>query len=380
MKRDLYNDEHEAFRSTVRRFYADLAIQQDDWRAAGVPPRSFWLEAGKLGLLGIQIPEEHGGGGVDSFLFNAILTEEAQRAGLSLGGLRVHTDICMPYYLHLATAEQKARWLPRLASGEAVAALAMTEPGAGSDVRGITTNARRVGDTYILHGAKTFISNGGNADLIIVAACTGDTGDRNRISLLVVERGMTGFESGKQLKKIGLKGQDLAELVFDNVEVPAENMLGEEGQGFSYLTRNLAQERLSIGVNSQAAAAAAVERTVEYVNTRGVFGTTVSAFQNTRFELAACATDVEAGQALVDRALIANETGDLDPADAAKVKLFTTELQGRVLDRCLQLFGGYGFMEEYPIARAFVDARAARLYAGSSEIMRVIIAKSIGLK
>ncbi|MFC5745302.1 acyl-CoA dehydrogenase family protein [Actinomadura rugatobispora] len=380
MKRDLYDDEHEAFRSTVRRFYADLTLEQDEWRSAGVPPRSFWLDAGKLGLLGIQIPEEYGGGGIDSFLFNAILTEEAQRAGLALGGLRVHTDICMPYYLHLATDDQKARWLPRLASGEAVAALAMTEPGAGSDLRGITTGARRVGDGFVLNGAKTFISNGGNADLIIVAARTGDAGDRGRLSLLVVERGMKGFESGKQLHKIGLKGQDLAELVFDDVEVPVENLLGEEGQGFSYLTRNLAQERLSIGINSQAAAAAAVEATVEYVNTRGVFGTTLSAFQNTKFELAACATEVEAGQALVDRALVANETGDLDPADAAKVKLFTTELQGRVLDRCLQLFGGYGFMEEYPIARAYVDARAARLYAGSSEIMKVIIAKSMGLR
>ncbi|MFE7421091.1 acyl-CoA dehydrogenase family protein [Rhodococcus sp. NPDC057529] len=380
MKRSIYSDEHEAFRDSVRRFYAELLPEQDDWIAAGAPPRSFWASAGKLGLLGIQIPEEFGGGGVDSFLFNAVLTEEAQHAGLALGGLRVHTDICMPYYLHHASDEQKARWLPQLATGEAVAALAMTEPGAGSDVRSITTTARRDGDQYILNGAKTFISNGANADLLIVAARQAESADRGALSLLVVERGMPGFETGRQLKKIGLKGQDLAELSFADVRVPVANLLGEEGQGFAYLTSNLAQERLSIAVNSQAAAVAALNRTIEYVSNRKVFGSKLSSFQNTKFELAACATEIEAGQALVDQALMANERGELDPVDAAKVKLFATELQGRVLDRCLQLFGGYGFMEEYPISRAYVDARAARLYAGSSEIMKIIIAKSLGLR
>jgi acyl-CoA dehydrogenase len=383
MERNLYDAEHEAFRDMVRRFYGDLRARREEWRESpGYPPRSFWLEAGKLGLLGLQIPEEFGGGGAGTFLFNAILTEEAQAAGLALGGLRVHTDICMPYYLHHATAEQQRRWLPKLATGEAVGALAMTEPGAGSDVRGITTTARREGGTFVLNGTKTFISNGASADLVIVAARDAELSADGRaaLSLLVVERGMAGFARGRQLKKIGLHGQDLAELSFDGVEVPAANLLGEQGAGFTYLTSNLAQERLSIAVNSQAAGWAALNATIDYVNERPVFGTTVSTFQNTKFELAACAAELEAGQALVDRALVAHEAGRLTPVDAAKVKLFATELQGRVADRCLQLFGGYGYMEEYAIGRAFVDARASRLYAGSSEIMKVIIAKSLGLR
>ena len=380
MRRTLFTEEHEAFRKLVRSFYEREAVPHyDTWEAAGHPPREFWRQAGELGLLGIQVPEVYGGGGEETFLYNVVLTEEAQRAGLALGGLRVHTDICMPYFLELASEQQQARWLPRLVTGEAVSALAMSEPGAGSDVKSLATRAVRDGDEYVVNGAKTFISNGLVADLVILAVKTDPSAGRAGISLLVVEADTPGFSRGRKLEKIGLKAQDLAELSFTDMRVPVENLLGEEGQGFTYLTRNLAQERLSIAVNSQAAAAQAIVTTIEYVQSRQAFGTTVASFQNTKFELAACATEVEAGQALLDRALQAHEDGDLTPADAAKVKLFCTELQGRVIDRCLQLHGGYGYVLEYPIAKAYADARVTRIYAGSSEIMKTIIAKSLGL-
>jgi acyl-CoA dehydrogenase len=380
MRRTIFDDDHEAFRDTVRRFLQARAVPHyEAWEADGHPDRAFWLEAGKLGLLGMQIPEEYGGGGETTFLYNVVLTEEAQHAGLALGGLRVHTDICMPYFLDLASPSQQARWLPRLASGEAIAALAMSEPGAGSDVKAMTTRAVREGDHYVVNGAKTFITNGRTADLLILAVKTDPDAGRRGISLLVVDADTAGFERGRRLEKIGLKSQDLAELSFTDMRVPVENLLGEEGEGFAYLTRNLAQERLSIAVNSQAAAQRAVQMTVDYVSTRKAFGTTVGSFQNTKFELAACAADVEAGQSLLDRALVAHEAGELGPADAAKVKLFCTELQGRVVDRCLQLYGGYGYILEFPIAKAYADARVSRIYAGSSEIMKTIIAKDLGL-
>jgi acyl-CoA dehydrogenase len=380
MRRSIFSPDHDAFRDTVRRFLQSRAVPNyEKWEIAGHPDRDFWLEAGALGLLGMQIPEEHGGGGQVSFLFNVVLTEEAQRAGLALGGVRVHTDICMPYLLELANHDQQERWLPLLATGEAIAALAMSEPGAGSDVKAMTTRAVRDGDHYVVDGSKTFITNGLTADLLILAVKTDPEAGRQGISLLLVEADTPGFTRGRKLEKLGLKSQDLAELSFTAMRVPVANLLGEEGRGFTYLTRNLAQERLSIAVNSQAAALRAVELTVDYVSSREAFGTTVGSFQNTKFELAACATDVEAGQALLDRALSAHEAGDLSPADAAKVKLFCTELQGRVVDRCLQLHGGYGYILEYPIAKAYADARVTRIYAGSSEIMKTIIAKDMGL-
>ncbi|WP_109527312.1 MULTISPECIES: acyl-CoA dehydrogenase family protein [Nocardia] len=380
MRRTLFDEDHEAFRDTVRRFLQARAVPHyEEWEAIGHPDREFWREAGKIGALGTQIPEEYGGGGQTSFLYNVVLTEEAQRAGLALGGLRVHTDICMPYFLELATAEQQARWLPRLASGEAIAALAMSEPGAGSDMKAMGTTAVRDGDHYIVNGSKTFITNGRTADLLILAVKTDPAAGRDGISLLVVDAETEGFVRGRKLEKLGLKSQDLAELSFTDMRVPVANRLGAEEQGFGHLTRNLAQERLSIAVNSQAAALRAVETTVEYVSTRRAFGTTVGSFQNTKFELAACAAEVEAGQSLLDRALLAHEAGELGPADAAKVKLFCTELQGRVVDRCLQLYGGYGYILEYPIAKAYADARVTRIYAGSSEIMKTIIAKDLGL-
>lgn len=380
MKRSLFDDDHDAFRATVRAFYAEQVVPEyAEWERRGAPTRHFWTAAGKLGLLGIQVPEQFGGGGQKSFLFNVILTEESQHAGIALGGLRVHTDIAMPYFLNLASPEQQSRWLPRLVSGDAVAALAISEAGAGSDVKALTTRAVRQGDSYVVNGSKTFISNGATADLIITAVKTDPEAGRQGLSLLVIESDSPGFTHGRKLEKLGLKAQDLAELSFDDVIVPAENLLGEQGKGFEYLTRNLAQERLSIAVNSQAAAVKALSDTIEYTTGRKAFGTMVSSFQNTKFELAACATDIEAGQSLLDRALIAHESGELSAADAAMVKLFCTELQGRVVDRCLQLYGGYGYMLEYPIARAYADARVSRIYAGSSEVMKVIIAKSLGL-
>jgi alkylation response protein AidB-like acyl-CoA dehydrogenase len=380
VRRTLFGEEHEAFRSMVRLFYEKEVLPEYHlWELAGHPPREFWHKAGRLGLLGIQVPEAYGGAGEPSFLYNVILTEEAQRAGLALGGLRVHTDICMPYFLTLADEAQQARWIPRLVTGDAIAALAMSEPEAGSDIRSISTRAVRDGDHYVLNGAKTFISNGQTADLLIVAAKTDPGAGRDGLSLFVVESATPGFERGRKLEKIGLKAQDLGELSFVDMRVSTSDLLGVEGEGFAYLTANLVQERLSIAVNSQAAAAQAVVTTIEYVLLRKAFGTSIASFQNTKFELAACAAEVEAGQALVDNALRALDVGELSGADAAKVKLFCTELQGRVVDRCLQLHGGYGYMLEYPIARAYADARVSRIYAGSSEIMKSIISKSMGL-
>lgn len=380
MKRVVYDDEHEAFRQTVRSFYAREVVPEFPvWEELGHPPRSFWTQAGELGLLGIQVPEEYGGSGVQSFRFNAILTEESQVAGIPLGGLRVHTDICLPYFLRYATEEQRGRWLPAIASGEAVTAIAMSEPGAGSDLARISTRAVRDGEHYVVSGSKTFISNGATADLVITVVRTGPGEGREGLTLLVVEGGAEGFERGRNLPKLGLRGQDLTELAFNDVRVPMGNRLGAEGEAFGYLGANLPQERLSIAVNSQAAAAMALRRTVEYVKERQIFGSPLSSFQNTKFELAACAAEVEAGQTLVDAALDAHDRGELDAADAAKVKLFCTELQGRVVDRCLQLYGGYGYMTEYPIARAYADARVSRIYGGSSEVMKVIIARDLGL-
>jgi acyl-CoA dehydrogenase len=380
MQRRLYGSDHETFRKVVRSFFeAEVVPHREKWEAAGGPPREFWKAAGALGLLGVQVPEQYGGAGESSFLFNAIITEEAQSAFLALGGLRVHTDICMPYYLEYATAEQRQRWLPKLVTGESVAAIAMSEPGAGSDLRSIATKAVPVDGGYRVSGSKTFISNGVSADLVIVAVKTPPNESGRDISLLVLERGMDGFTRGANFHKIGLKSQELSELFFDDVFVPAENLLGDAGQGFGYLMKNLAQERLSIALACQASAAATVQTTISYVCDRKVFGSALSSMQNTRFELASCATDVAAGQALIDAALLAHEEGSLDPAHAAQVKLYCSEMQGRVVDRCLQLHGGYGYIWEYPVARAYADARISRIYGGSSEVMKIIIARSLGL-
>jgi acyl-CoA dehydrogenase len=378
MRRLIFDEDHDAFRKVVRSFFEkEVLPRYPSWLDKG-PDRRFWRRCGDLGLLGIQAPTAHGGGGEASFKYNVILTEEAQHAGMALGGLRVHTDICMPYVLAHCRADQQERWLPRIVSGDGVLALAATEPEGGSDLRSTRTRAVRAGGDFLLNGAKTFISSATSADLVIVVARTSDSRSSG-LSLLMVEADTPGLERRGPLRKIGLKYQDLGELSFENVRVPEENVIGEVGRGFDYLMEHLAQERISVSVNSVTAARTAVDQTAQYAGQREVFSRPLSTFQNTKFELAACSTEVEAAQSILDRAIELHESGLLTAADAARVKLFTSEVQGRVLDRCLQLFGGYGFTEEYSIGPAWVDARAGRLYAGSSEIMKVIIAKDIGL-
>jgi long-chain-acyl-CoA dehydrogenase len=379
VRRTIYGPEHEAFRETVRTFLAkEVEPHYGDWETAGRPPRDFFTKAGALGILGLQVPSEFGGGGA-SFTYNAIVTEEIGAMSYALGVLRVHADITVPYFVSYCTPQQRARWLPGLASGGLVAALALTEPAAGSDLAGIGTVARRDGEDYVVSGQKTFITGGLNADLFVTAVKTDPTARHAGVTLLVLEPGMAGFRHGRPLEKVGLHAQEAVELFFDDVRVPAANLLGEEGRGFTYLTANLPQERLSIAINAQSSAAGALAMTVDYVKQRSVFGQLLSSLQNTKFELAACATDIAAGQALVDQALAAHDEDALSPADAARVKLFCTEMQGRVVDRCLQLFGGYGYMREYRIARAWTDARVGRIYGGTSEIMKTIIAKDLGL-
>jgi alkylation response protein AidB-like acyl-CoA dehydrogenase len=382
MKRTLFDPEHDQFRASVRQFLTkEVEPRNEEFERAGIVDRDVFLRAGEAGFLGFAVPEEHGGGGVRDFRYNAVLGEEAQAAGLaSVGlGLTLHTDICQPYFLDLTTDEQKARWLPGIATGELITAVAMTEPGTGSDLAGIAATAVRDGDHYVVNGSKTFITNGINADLVITAVKTDPTQRHTGMSLLVVEEGMPGFERGRNLEKLGLHGQDTAELFFTDVRVPVDNLLGTEGQGFRHLSQKLAQERLSIAVAGIAAARAALDWTVAYVRERTAFGKPVGSFQNSKFRLAELATDVEVGQAFVDRCIVALNDGELSAEEAAMAKMWCTELQGRAVDLGVQLHGGYGYMLEYPIARAFADARITRIYGGTSEIMKEIIGRSLGL-
>ncbi len=383
MQRTIFNEDHEAFREMVRAFIAKEVVPNfAEWEAEGAPPREFYLKAGEVGLTGMHIPEEYGGGGADSFKYNAIVTEESIAADVSLGSLRVHTDLVIPYLLKYGTAEQKQRWLPKVASGELMTAIAMTEPGTGSDLTAIAATAVKRGDHYVLNGSKTFISGGHTADRVLVVCRTAkfDPADRRGgLSILVVDRHSPGFSVGGMIKKIGQKSHDTVELQFDDVEVPVDDLLGEEGRAFEYLTHNLPQERLTIAVTAYSAAAQAVRLARRYVADRTVFGKPVASFQNTKFVLAECATEVLAGESLLDRALDAHDRGELTPADAAAVKLFLSELQGRVVDKCLQLHGGYGYTQEYPISRLYTDARVSRIYGGTSEVMKTIIARDLGL-
>ncbi|NEC90281.1 acyl-CoA dehydrogenase family protein [Streptomyces sp. SID12501] len=382
MRRTLFEQDHEDFRLLVRDFIArEVLPLYEDWRRAELVPRELFTALGKLGIIGTAIPEEYGGGGSDDYRFNVVIQEECARAGVTLGGLRTHLDVVVPYFTGLADAEQRARWFPGLASGELYTAVAMSEPGTGSDLAGVATKAVRDGDHYVLNGAKTFITGGHHADLVIVVARTATDPDNRRagLSLLVVEKGMPGFEVGRKLEKIGLQVQDTVELSFADVRVPVANLLGEEGAAFSLLGRNLAQERLAIAVGAVAQARAAIDLTVTYVRDRTVFGKPVAHFQNTKFELAALDTELTAAQALLDAAVTALVAGELSPVDAARTKLFCTETQGRVVDRCLQLHGGYGYILESPIARLYADARVTRIYGGTSEVLKTIISKSLGL-
>ncbi|EID09941.1 acyl-CoA dehydrogenase domain-containing protein [Mycobacterium xenopi RIVM700367] len=382
MRRELFTDDHEAFRQLARDFIEkEIEPHYAEWEKAGRMPREIFEKLGSLGMLGMAIPEEYGGAGLPDYRYNVVLQEEAARALVTTGTVRTQLEVILPYFLHYANAEQRQRWFPGLAAGTLLTAIAMTEPGTGSDLAGIRTTAVRDGDEYVVNGAKTFITGGLLADLVIVVARTStDPDDRRRgLTLLVVEDGMPGFVKGRALDKMGCKVQDTAELSFTDVRVPVANRLGDEGRAFEYLGHNLPQERMTVAVGSVAQARAAVAVTIDYVKQRKAFGTSVASFQNTKFELAAMAAEIEAAQTMVDRAVMELVAGELSGSDAAKVKLFCTEMQGRVVDRCLQLFGGYGYMMEYPIARLYTDARVARIYAGTSEVMKVIIAKSLGL-
>ncbi|MFJ8861828.1 acyl-CoA dehydrogenase family protein [Streptomyces sp. NPDC102451] len=381
MRRSQYDQDHEDFRKVVRKFLEnEIAPHFEEWEAAGIVPKDVYAKAGSIGLAGLSVPEEYGGGGIDDFRFNAVVIEETFRARVGLGSLSLHSNIVTPYFLNFADEEQKRRWLPDIAAGRSMCSIAMTEPGTGSDLSGMVSNAVRDGDDWILNGAKTFITGGINADLVVVACRTSRGEDRrDGLSLLVVEDGMPGFTKGRKLDKLGTRSVDTAELFFDNVRVPAANMLGEEGKAFGYLTFNLVPERLTQSVQSVAAARAAVELAVEYTQQRKVFGKAVASFQNTKFVLAECATELEAAQTLADKAVEEFNAGRLTVPEVAKVKLFTSETAGRIVDKCLQLHGGYGYMLEYPIARLYADIRLARIAAGSSEIMKTAIAKSLGL-
>ena len=383
MRRTLYDDDHEAFRASVRTFVdKEIAPHVDEWSAAGITPRELFTAAGRQGFLGIEVPEEYGGGEVADFRFNAVLGEELLRtpdAGAGLG-IALHNDICLPYFLSYCTDEQKQRWLPGIVSGELVTAIGMTEPGIGSDLASMATTAVRDGDHYVVNGSKTFITNGIHADLVITAVKTDPKHRHRGMSLLVLERGMAGFTRGRNLAKLGQHAQDTAELFFDNVRVPVENLLGpEEGRGFAQLVSNLPRERLSVAIAGVASVRSVLEMTLAYVKERRAFGQPVGSFQNSRFVLAEIATELDVAQHYVDDCVRALNEGELTAVDAAKAKWWTTELQGRAVDRCLQLHGGYGFMNEYPVARAFVDARVTRIYAGTTEIMKELVGRELGL-
>ncbi|MFI5616794.1 acyl-CoA dehydrogenase family protein [Streptomyces sp. NPDC051567] len=385
MRRTVYTEDHEAFRETIRAFIeAEVVPVYDEWYAAGQVPREFYYKLGELGVFGIEVPEEFGGAGLETFKFEAVMAEETARAGINFGGSGVHVLLCLPYLKAYATEEQKKRWLPDFATGRTMYAIAMTEPGTGSDLAGMKTTAKlsEDGTHYVLNGAKTFITGGVHADKVIVCARTSapTAGDRRHgISLFVVDTTSEGYAVGRKLDKLGLRTSDTAELSFSDVKVPVGDLLGEENKGFSYLGQNLPQERLGIAVGAYAQAKAAIRFTQAYVQERTVFGQTVASFQNTKFELAACKAEVDAAEAVVDRAVEAIDAGELTAAEAASAKLFCTEVAHRVIDKCLQLHGGYGYMNEYPIARLYADNRVNRIYGGTSEVMKSIIAKSMGL-
>jgi alkylation response protein AidB-like acyl-CoA dehydrogenase len=378
--REIFEAEHEAFRQTVRSFVdKEISPFHDQWEKDGIVDRSVWTKAGALGLLCFDVPEEYGGAGVTDFRYNLVIAEELTRAGANGPGFLVHTDIIVPYITSLGTPEQKQRWLPGLVSGELISAIAMTEPGAGSDLQGIRTTAVDKGDHYVLNGSKTFISNGILADLVIVVAKTDPTAGHKGVSLLVVERGMDGFDRGRNLDKMGLKAQDTAELFFDNVVVPKDNLLGAEGSGFISLMVNLPQERLSIAMIAAAACEHILDLSLTYAKEREAFGKPIGKFQHNRFLIAEMATETHIARVFVDDCVTKHNNGHLDATLASMAKWWTTELQNKLVDRAVQLHGGYGYMNEYPIARAYVDSRIQTIYGGTTEIQKEIIGRSLGL-
>ncbi|MGF2949134.1 acyl-CoA dehydrogenase family protein [Microbacterium alcoholitolerans] len=386
MERDIYEEDHEAFRDLVKDFVKRHVSNEtiEKWESAGEIDRETMLAAGEAGLIGLSVPEEFGGAGMlQDYRFRTIVMEEviAAGAGSLAGAFGIQDDLAVPYLVHMGTQEQKEKWLPRMASGEVLGALAMTDPGAGSDLRGIKTNAKKVDGGYIVNGAKTFISSGTTADIVVTFVKTGEGTRPDAFSLLILEKGMEGFDQGKKLSKMGFHGWDTAELSFTDVFVPDENLIsGKEGQGFIQLMMNLPLERLSIGVAAAAAAQAATDWTIAYTKEREAFGERIADFQNTRFQLADMVTTTEVMWAYIDRALIAYKDGKLTAEDAAKVKYWATEREWEVLDTGVQLHGGYGYIMEYPIARAFTDARVHRIYGGTNEIMRDLVGRQIAGK
>jgi alkylation response protein AidB-like acyl-CoA dehydrogenase len=372
-----YTTEHTAYRDTVKRFIAgEIAPFHLQWEKDGIVPRELWLKAGAVGLLCPNLPEEYGGGGAD-FMFSTIVIEELARAGASGPSFGLHSDIIVPYIQHYGSAAQKKQWLPKMARGEVIGAIAMTEPGAGSDLAGIATRAVRDGDDYVINGQKTFISNGQLADLIIVVAKTDPSRGAKGVSLILVEGDGPGFVRGKNLEKVGKHAQDTSELFFDSVRVPATNLLGEEGQGFGFLMSQLPQERLTIAIGAVAAAEVAIEQTLAYVQERQAFGHPLSSLQHVRFELTELHTETTIGRVFLDHCVALHLEKKLDSAMASMAKYWLSELQGRVLDRCVQLHGGYGYMRETPVARAWADARVQRIYGGTTEIMKEIISRKL---
>ncbi len=375
--RTIFSAEHEAFRDSVQRFIAEHVMPfHAEWEHAGQVPRSLWLKAGELGLLCCNVPEEYGGMG-GNFLYSAILIEEFARAGATGPTFYLHSDICAPYLVDFGTEEQKRKWLPGMATGEVVAALGMSEPSGGSDVANMRTQALRDGDDYVINGQKVFITNGHSADILILACKTDPKARAKGVSLIVVETDRPGFTRGRKLEKIGCKAQDTSELFFADLRVPVSNLIGEEGGGFAQLMTQLAQERLVQAIRGVASAEAALQWTLDYVVERKMFGGTLGDFQNTRFKLAELHAEVLAQRVFVDRCIELHLKGEFDAIDAACAKLVTTELQGKVMDQCLQFFGGWGYMWEYPIARAYADARMCRVGGGAVEVMKQIIGNSL---
>ncbi len=382
MERTIFTEEHHMFRDAFRHFVEkEIVPYNEQWEKNGIVSRELWLKAGEQGFLGLNVPEAYGGAGVDDFGYSAIIAEETTRVyATSVGaGIGLHNDIVLPYFLAFASEEQKRRWLPGMCRGELITAIAMTEPNTGSDLAAVTTTAIRQGNTYILNGQKTFITNGILSDVVIVVAKTDPAMRHKGISLLVVERGMEGFKRGRKLEKMGLKAQDTAELYFEDAIVPVSNLLGEEGQGFYYLMRQLAKERLNVGISAVAACETALEITLEYCKERTAFGKPIGSFQNSRFKLAEMKTETEIARVFVDRCIEDLNAGKLTAETAAMAKWWTSDLQKRVVDQCVQLHGGYGYMMEYPIARLYLDARVQSIYAGTNEIMKEIIGRSMGV-
>jgi alkylation response protein AidB-like acyl-CoA dehydrogenase len=380
MRRTIFTAEHEMFRETARSYYLrECAPYAQEWERDGQVSRAAWTAAGKAGLIGWQFPEEYGGQGIQDFRYNAIMAEEMHATGSVGIGLGLQNDVIPPYLTHLTSPEQKARWLPGVTSGEAICALALSEPAAGSDLKGIRTTARRDGDEWVIDGSKTFITNGILADLVIVACKTDPEAGHKGISLIVVERGTEGFERGRKLDKVGMKAQDTAELFFHEVRVPAENLIGREGRGFYHMMGSLPTERLAIAVAALASAERAFELALEYAKTRVAFGRPIGEFQANRFALADIKAKLGAARVYLDGCIMALYEGELTAEEAAAAKYWTTETGWEVIDRCMQLFGGYGYVNEYEIARIWRDSRVQRVFGGTSEIMQEIIGRSLGL-